>query len=147
MEDGRGQENGCAALDHCVDEIFEPARAAACGDDVNGERIACSCGDTIVSDTRLRADDTVVVERCRTDGLIVRAPAGALTLRLDLGGRVLTGDGLGTGIRVLSGGSRGAVIIGGDVGNPGSVAGFRVGLRTLNGRVLAEVQKIGRAHG
>ena len=93
--------------------LAEPARAAACGDDVNGERIACSCGDTIVSDTRLRADDPVVVERCRTDGLIVRAPAGALTLRLDLGGRVLTGDGLGTGIRVLSGGSRGAVIIGG----------------------------------
>jgi hypothetical protein len=119
-----------------------PVRAGDCGDAVDGMRVACSCGDVVVSDTRLRADDPVVTERCRTDGLIVRAPAGATSLHLDLGGQALTGQGLGTGIRVFAGGSRGAVIVGGPADTPGTIANFRTGLRTLNGRVLSEVRNL-----
>jgi hypothetical protein len=104
------------------------AGAANCGDDVNGERVACACGDTVVSDTRLVKTDPVVRQRCPDDGLIIRAPGQIESLTLDLAGLPLTGKGRGVGVQVLDGGSQGALIIGGKDGRPGQIAGFRVGI-------------------
>jgi hypothetical protein len=104
------------------------AAASNCGDDVNGERVACACGDTVVSDTRLVRTDPVVTQRCPDDGLTLRASGQVESLTLDLAGLPITGQGSGVGIQVLDGGSRGAILIGGKDGSPGQVAGFRVGI-------------------
>lgn len=100
---------------------------AGCGDDVGGVRVPCQCGDLVVSDATLRADDPVVVERCTGDGLIVRG-RGLESLRLDLAGHSLVGTGGGTGILVLDGGIEGATVVGGPDGRSGAVAGFGTGL-------------------
>jgi len=123
------------------------ARAAACGDDVGGVRVPCACGDVVVSDTRLRSDDPVVAERCEGDGLVVSAPSGAPSIRLDLGGLSLVGSGSGVGIRVVRGGEGGASLIGDAqvVGRAGgaqtraTVYGFHTGLRAHGRRTLREV--------
>jgi len=104
------------------------AVAGNCGDDVNGRRVPCACGDTVVSDTRLQKTDPVTTQRCPDDGLTVRAAAEVESLTLDLAGLPLTGKGSGVGIRVLDGGSQGAILIGGKDGSPGQIAGFRVGI-------------------
>jgi len=124
--------------------LLAPAAAMAglCGDDVEGARVACRCGDIVVSDTRLHADDPVVLERCSGDGLIVRAAAGATTLHLSLGGQSLLGTGSGSGIRVIAGGRDGAVIEGGDTGARGVVAGFGTGIRATGRRSVGEVRSI-----
>jgi hypothetical protein len=118
------------------------ASALVCGDDVDGERVACACGDVVVSDTRLRASDPVVVERCERDGLFVRASSGTRTLTLDLGGQSIRGNGSGTGIRVLSGGSEGAVITGGSEGSMGQVIGFYAGIKARGKRVLKSLSGV-----
>lgn len=50
-----------------------PVRAAECGDlaGSGGTRVACSCGDDVVTDTRLAPDDGVVSERCADVGLVI----------------------------------------------------------------------------
>lgn len=102
--------------------------AGRCGDAVDGERVPCACGDVVVSDTRLLPSDPVVSGRCPDDGLILRAGEGVESLVLDLDGNGLTGRGSGAGILILDGGSEGAILIGGRDGDPGQVAGFRVGV-------------------
>ncbi len=76
------------------------AAAAPCGDDVKGVRVACHCGDTVVSDTRLRPEDPVVSGRCPLDGLAIRADALAESITLDLAGLSLVGTGAGIGLEV-----------------------------------------------
>jgi len=113
---------------------------AACGDNVNGERVACRCGDSVVADTHLEAQDPVVRERCGGDGLFIRAPKGAATITLDLGGLSLIGSGIGTGIRVISGGSEGAVIIGGRPGDVAEIVGFGTGVDAHGSHRLKELR-------
>ena len=108
--------------------ISVPADAGVCGDDVDGERVECSCGDVVVSDVRLRAGDPIVSGRCPHDGLIVRAPATADSIEIDLAGQVLAGSGHGYGILVERGGNDGTAILGGASGKPGAIVGFGTGI-------------------
>jgi hypothetical protein len=121
---------------------FAATAQAVCGDDVDGERVACACGDVVVSDTKLLVDDPVVRNRCISDGLLVRAASDARSIRLDLSGFSIVGLGVGTGIRVLDGGSEGAVILGGPEGRAATIAGFRTGLRGHGQRSVAEVRNL-----
>lgn len=117
--------------------------AAECGDDVGGARVACECGDIVVSDTRLQPQDPIVRLRCDHDGLSLRAPRGAASIGVDLAGLSIVGSGSGSGIRILDGGENGAVIIGGEPGRPGEIAGFRNGVRATGSRPLAEIRDLG----
>ena len=110
------------------------AVAGACGDDVGGERVACGCGDVVVSDVRLQRSDPVVNGPCRDDGLVVDAARGAESLTIDLAGLSLIGSGSGIGVHVRDGGAGGAYLIGGPDGRPGQVAGFRVGVSARSTR-------------
>jgi hypothetical protein len=115
------------------------AAAAECGDDVDGRRVACACGDTVVSDTKLLAGDPIASGRCREGGLVIRAAPLAETLVLDLGGLALVGSGVGDGIACEAGGSDGAVIVGGTTDKRGEIVGFGVG---INVRRPASVRRI-----
>jgi hypothetical protein len=116
--------------------------AGTCGDDVAGERVACRCGDVVVSDTRLRADDPVVTETCEGNGLLLRALPGRRSIRLDLAGLGLRGSGHGVGIRVLDGGSDGAAIVGGTGTTRSTVTGFRNGLRAYGRTSVAAIGNV-----
>ena len=116
--------------------------AAPCGDNVDGQRIACRCGDTVVSNTTLRIDDPVVRTRCELDGLTVRAGAEAESIRLDLGGFEIHGSGVGVGIRVAYGGADGAWLVGGPPGTRGVVAEFGTGLSNTWREALARVVRL-----
>jgi len=105
-----------------------PAHAAVCGDDVDGRRIGCACGDVVVSNTALRTGDPILNGRCESDGLIVRAPYIAEGITIDLGGHALVGSGFGRGIVIEHGGADGAEIIGGTAEQAGQVVGFDVGV-------------------
>jgi hypothetical protein len=121
----------------------QSAHAAACGDNVGGKRVACSCGDEVVADTVLWPTDPVVTEPCSGDGLIVLADHEAESVTLHLGGQSITGRGHGSGIRVARGGSLGAVIIGGDEGDPrGEIAHFGTGIRASGRDVLREIRAV-----
>jgi len=111
--------------------LVAPARAGVCGDDVDGKRVACSCGDIVVSDVRLRVDDPVVSGRCPHDGLIVRAAVTTDSIDIDLAGQVLAGSGHGYGILVERGGTDGAAIVSttsGKQARPGEIVGFGTGI-------------------
>jgi hypothetical protein len=114
---------------------------AACGDDVDGRRVACRCGDVVVSDTVLQASDPVVSQRCAGDGLLVRARPGAASLTLDLAGMTIVGMGRGTGIRVIDGGTAGATITGGATASA-EVAGFGTGFRARGQRSVRELHNV-----
>ncbi len=116
--------------------------AAVCGDDVDGTRVACECGSIVVSDTTLRIDDPIVLKRCESNGLLVRASSEAKSIHLDLAGLSLQGSGAGTGIRVLRGGSQGAVIVGGPSVGAGQVVGFRTGISARGTSALAELRNV-----
>lgn len=118
------------------------AEAASCGDDVGGERVACACGDVVVSDTRLRSTDPVVRGACPADGLTLRAAGDVESLTLDLAGLQLTGKGRGTGILVSDGGRQGAILIGGRDGQPGQIAGFRVGVSAQGSRGILAAENL-----
>lgn len=118
------------------------SRADSCGDDVDGQRIACRCGDVAVSDTALRAEDPIVRIRCSLDGLRVRASAEAASIRIDLAGFTLHGSGVGTGIQVLHGGTDGAFIVGSGPGNYGVIDGFGTGLATSRHEGVARVVRL-----
>jgi hypothetical protein len=117
-----------------------PARAA-CGDDVDGARVPCRCGDTVVSSTRLEPGDPVVQERCSSDGLRIRA-AGNEPLVLDLAGLTILGRGRGVGIRVISGAAGGVSILGAGEGGHGGVVGFGQGLSARGQRTLRQVRNV-----
>jgi hypothetical protein len=114
---------------------------AACGDDVEGRRVACGCGDLVVSDTRLLPSDPVVSERCSGDGLLVRARPDASSIKLDLAGLTILGSGHGTGVYVIDGGSDGASIHGGD-GAAAEIAGFGTGFRARGQRSVRELRNL-----
>lgn len=109
--------------------------AAECGDDVEGARIACACGDVVVSDVRLEAGDPIAGARCSRDGLLVRAAAGAESITVNLGGVVLTGNGQGVGLRIVNGGSEGAQIVGAGA----TVSGFRHGVVARGRQVVQSI--------
>jgi len=117
-----------------------PVLANSCGDDVGGARVACACGDTVVSDTVLRPGDPVVSGRCPGTGLIVRASEFAETITIDLAGLALVGSGAGIGIDVSAGGSDGAVIVGGASDRRGQIVGFGVGLKVRSPRAARRIQ-------
>jgi hypothetical protein len=118
------------------------AIAAQCGDDVAGARVACACGDILVSDTRLRRDDPVVTERCVLEGLIVRAAATAESIRLDMDGLAIVGRGYGVGIRVDSGGTDGAVIVGSSGDSRGEIVGFATGVEATKAAAISRMQAL-----
>lgn len=120
-----------------------PALAAACGDNVGGTRVACACGDEVVADAVLWPTDPVVTEACSGDGLVLLAGHGAESITLHMGGQSLTGRGHGSGIRVARGGRLGAVIIGGDEGDPrAEIANFGTGIRASGRNVLREIRAV-----
>ncbi len=118
------------------------AHAEVCGDNVDGARVACACGDVVVADTVLIAGDPVVSQRCPIDGLILRTPALADSLTLDLGGFAIVGSGIGHGIRVESGGNDGARIIGGEAGAPSEIVGFGTGIVAAKAGTLARIENV-----
>lgn len=122
--------------------LANPAWAGLCGDDLEGGRVACSCGDIVSTDTQLRADDPVVNTRCSTDGLFLRAPRGAASITLDLNGLSIVGKGIGTGVRVVDGGDNGATILGSRDGRRAQIVGFRNGLHAHGKRDLAVLRDV-----
>jgi len=119
-----------------------PALAGACGDDVAGRRVACRCGDTVVSDTRILADDPVVAERCRLDGLLIRAGKDAESITLDLDGHRIRGSGAGIGVRVMYGGTDGVQLVGASAPPRGAIVGFGIGLSATDTNALARVVRL-----
>jgi hypothetical protein len=122
--------------------VGRPVFGGVCGDDVDGVRVACKCGDTVISNTRLRGTDPVAAAQCSRDGLLVDAGDGAPGLILDLGGQTVKGAGEGYGIRVLDGGTGGVIITGGSAAVPGTVASFRIGISARGKNVLSEVENV-----
>jgi len=119
------------------------AMAGACGDTIDGKRVACACGDNVVTDTVLWPTDPVVTESCAGDGLILLAAGDADSLTLNLGGQSIVGRGYGAGIRVARGGRLGAVVVGGDDGDPrAEIARFGTGIRASGRDALREVRSI-----
>jgi hypothetical protein len=122
--------------------------SADCGDDIDGRnegagsdrsRVACECGDIVVSDMRLQPADPILRAPCVGDGLLVRPPLDGSALVIDLNGQEIVGTGVGSGIRVLPGGSGGVVIVGGVGGVQGTLTGFRDGIRALADGALSRV--------
>lgn len=122
--------------------LVSPALADTCGDNVEGQRVPCSCGDTVVSDTRLAPDDPVTTERCEADGLFIEAARGAQSLRLDLNGLSIVGRGIGSGIRILDGGSDGAVIVGSEDGRRAQIVAFSRGVHAHGKTALAVLEDV-----
>lgn len=119
------------------------APAADCGDDIGGGRVACSCGDQVVSDTVLSSIDPVTAEPCQGDGLVISVPRDSAGITLDLNGLSLVGSGSGVGIRVVRGGSGGSRIIGGEPGGAmGEISNFRTGISGSGRNVLVEVSNV-----
>ncbi|MFN2426226.1 MAG: right-handed parallel beta-helix repeat-containing protein [Candidatus Binatia bacterium] len=119
------------------------AAAGACGDSVDGKRVPCACGDSVVTDTVLWPTDPIVTEPCSGDGLTLFASSGADSLTLHLGGQSIVGRGYGAGIRVARGGRLGAVIVGGDKDDSrAEIARFGTGIRAFGRDALREVRAI-----
>jgi parallel beta-helix repeat protein len=79
-----------------VTTVGAAAWAADCGDTagVGGTRVACTCGDTVVTNTALKAGDPVVSAACVGLGLSL----GADDITLNCNGRQITGDLTNAGI-------------------------------------------------
>ncbi len=122
--------------------LASAATAGLCGDDVDGARVPCACGDVVVSDTQLRPTDPVTRERCPADGLFIKVPSGLDGLRLDLQGLSIVGRGVGTGIRIVHGGGRGVSIVGGTGGGNGEVSGFDTGVFAHGSDPVEEVRDL-----
>ena len=142
---GRQPCGGNVALIVCMSvvlAVLAPAGGYAkpCGDDVDGQDVPCACGDTVVSNLVLNADDPVTRGRCPGDALVIRAPAAAQGLTIDLGGKVLRGSGAGIGLWLLAGGPGGASIV--SSGGPARLDGFRDGVVAHGSDTLALVQDI-----
>jgi hypothetical protein len=76
--------------------VAATARAADCGDTAGpgGSRVACFCGDTVVTSTTLRTTDPVVTALCLGPGLSI----GADGITLNCNGRQMNGDLTDSGI-------------------------------------------------
>jgi hypothetical protein len=122
--------------------LVSTVAAGVCGDDVGGTRVACACGDVVVSSTVLQASDPVVGARCPVDGLTVRAPLLAETITLDLAGLALRGSGAGVGITVEHGGSDGAIVRGGPEGKHGEIVGFGTGMLVVPTNGVRRVERL-----
>ncbi len=120
------------------------APAADCGDDVDGERIGCACGDNVVSNTTLRPGDPVVSAPCSGDALILFPPSDSKGITLNLGGLPLVGTGNGVGIKVLRGGKLGSAIVGGgeDQGARAEILRFGTGIKASGRNLLTEISNI-----
>lgn len=105
--------------------VLPAAAMRRCGD-VDGTRVACACGDLIVSAVTLAATDPVTAGACAGNALLVSAPGA---VRLDLGGQTLRGQGVGVGVLVL----RGSLTLVG----PGAVEGFETGILARGAHALA----------
>jgi hypothetical protein len=138
-----------------------PSVAAECGDLLPEGRVPCDCGDTVVTDTVLRADDPIVVTRCELDGLTILSRQEADSITLDLAGLTIRGRDMGTGIHVLRGGESGARVLGGGLVSsdravkgpsalpPSSstlgraaVTGFAMGFRALPGAHVSRLEHL-----
>ncbi len=102
------------------------ARAKLCGDNVQGNDVACACGDIVVSDTVLDRTDPVTHDICSGDGLILRGDR-LQSLNLDLKGSTLRGGDSGAGLLILYGGSKGARIF--STGSKANITGFALGVQ------------------
>jgi hypothetical protein len=100
------------------------AWAKLCGDQVDGQRVPCACGDVVVSDATL-GDAPVAHSVCSGDGLIVRAQ-GTRRITVDLQGATLQGGEKGIGLLIAYGGPGGARIISSQ--GTGTIRGFRDGI-------------------
>jgi hypothetical protein len=120
------------------------AWAVDCGDKVDGERIACSCGDNVVSDTTLMPGDPVVPVPCSGDGLIMFPPGDSPGITLNLGGLVIRGNDSGSGIKVVRGGQLGSAIVGGGeaTGSRAAIVGFGKGISAAGSKVLTEIRDL-----
>lgn len=119
------------------------AVAANCGDKVDGQRVACACGDVVVSDTTLAAGDPVLSQPCSGDALVLMPPSDSDGITLDLGGHALVGTGSGAGVRVDRGGRLGSSIIGGGTGaQRAEIVRFKTGIRASGRSVLREIRGI-----
>jgi hypothetical protein len=119
------------------------ALAGFCGDDVDGERVACACGDEVVSDATLSPGDPIAAAPCTGDGLVVSVPHGSDGVTIDLGGISIVGSGRGIGIRVVDGGSLGSRIIGGGSESAlAEISHFRTGIRASGTSDLVEVSNV-----
>lgn len=102
-----------------------PGWAANCGDTAGpgGTRVACACGDTVVTDTVLKSTDPVVStgpgDVCAGGGLSFGAP----DLTLDCKGLMLRGPGIGAGIGISEASQPGTTIQG------CGVVAFNLGIR------------------
>jgi hypothetical protein len=114
--------------------------AKRCGDDVDGVDVPCACGDVVVASTVLR-DDPVTATVCPHDGLLIRAEDERVSLVLDLAGHTLRGRRAGAGLRVLSGGHGGALIVSSG-GDPAAVADFDDGVVGRGGDAIALLQDL-----
>ncbi len=101
------------------------ATAKLCGDNVDGQGVPCSCGDTVVSDLHV-VDDPVIHDDCASDGLIVRATSATQGVTIDLAGATLHGSGHGAGVLFVFGGPGGARLI--STGGVATITGFRDGI-------------------
>src|SRR5262245_38931864 len=98
-----------------------PAWAADCGDraGAGGTRVACACGDTVITTTALKAGDPVVTTPCPGVGLHI----GADHVTLNCSGRQITGAPGEAGIQLVE---RTGVTVRGC-----AIAGFTRGLGLL----------------
>ena len=115
--------------------------AGNCGDDVDGQRVACACGDVVISSVQLRASDPIATETCLSDGLLVRTVAESGTVVVDLNGQTITGSGRGVGVRVLAGMGKGVILTGGS-GRFATLTGFGMGVRSAAREALASVTRL-----
>lgn len=116
-----------------------PAAAKPCGDDVAGKRVACACGDVVVSSLTL-GDDPVVSTTCDGDGLVVRVPEAAEGVTIDLKGRTLRGGERGAGLWIIDGGPGGAKVV--SSSGRGRIEGFRDGIVARGARAVALVENV-----
>jgi hypothetical protein len=121
--------------------VGSSALAAECGDRVGGARVACACGDVVISDTTLRPGDPVTATRCPIDGLILRATAGTETLTLDLAGLAIVGRGEGIGVRIDEGGTDGARLVS-SAEAPGEIVGFGTGILSPRPLELSRIENL-----
>jgi hypothetical protein len=128
-----------ASIALLIAALGAPAEAKLCGDDVGGQDVPCSCGDTVASNVTL-SDDPVTSTRCESDGLIVRATSATSSITVDLNGQTLRGSGRGAGVWVLQGGPGGARIV--STGSAATVEGFRDGVVAHGNESIALLEDI-----
>jgi hypothetical protein len=87
-----------------------------------GGATPCDCGNRVIASRTLTPADPVTTTVCTGNGLFV---AGGVTL--DLGGRTITGDGMGADVGItIEGGAANAII------QNGRVTGFGTGVATFS---------------